>query len=70
MSVVSLAWNIIADGANRSVKGLPVYGDILASVGAVVTVIDLRNDEYVCTLNFECVRVMIKNTPCGGHLDA
>ena len=47
MSVVSLAWNIIADGANRSVKGLPVYGDILAPVGAVVTVIDLRNDEYV-----------------------
>ena len=44
MKCVTLAWNIVADCADRPVPGLSVYGDVGTSVGAVVTVVDLSND--------------------------
>ena len=43
---VTLTWDIVADGADRSVPGLPVYSNVSAFVGAVVTVVNLWSEVH------------------------
>ena len=43
---VTLTWDIVADGAVRSVPGLPVYSNVSAFVGAVVTVVNLWSEVH------------------------
>ena len=41
---VALAWNIVADRADRPVPGLSVYGNVGVFVGAVVAIVDLWSE--------------------------